>query len=233
VSGSTSGRSTTATVAAARASAVDASSRTGVKSIPRGSSRADAPSSEISIRAPPSAIEARSDAITSAAPRRGENVAPMDPWQPLATMTVASMGAAPPTRARKVSARESCRIAAPTESMAFAAASIASVSVCAVRRWRGATRGSTSMSTIETYASARSLPQASSSATERRRPARAVGRTRDGEGAEGLEVDEELASFALADGDQCGDACGEFIGWYGTLRVVVQAPRPSAVGGAP
>jgi hypothetical protein len=170
VSGSTSGRSPTATVAAARASAVDASSRTGVKSMPSGSSRADAPSPEISIRAPPSAIEARSDAITSAAPRRGENEAPMDPWRPLATMTVASMGAAPPTRARKVSARESCRIAAPTESMAFAAASIASVSVCAVRRWRGATKGSTSMSTIETYASARSLPQASSSATERSRP---------------------------------------------------------------
>jgi hypothetical protein len=61
----------------------------------------------------------------------------------------------------------------------------------------------------------------------------AVGRTRDGEGAEGLEVDEELASFALADGDQCGDAGGEFIGWHGTLRVVVQAPCPSAVGGAP
>ncbi|MFN6122140.1 MAG: hypothetical protein ACK5CE_21230 [Actinomycetes bacterium] len=62
---------------------------------------------------------------------------------------------------------------------------------------------------------------------------REVGRTRDGQGAEGFEVDEELAAFALADGDQCGDARREFIGWYGTLRVKVQAPRPSAVGGSP
>ena len=118
-----------AAVATSSASAVAASSRTGVKPIPRGSSRADAPSNAISIRVPLSATVAPLDAITIAAPRRGANVPAAESWCSVATTTVASIGDEPPTRARKVSAFESWRIAELTESIAFSAVAIASARV--------------------------------------------------------------------------------------------------------